>query len=94
MSRPHRSLGERTPSEFASQYAASRVLTATETSRRLTLGLAQKYWSDQALQTCATLTIQLGQKIGQASPTLDLFCRYQRRCRRTADVIPPECFAP
>ncbi|MFZ0314457.1 MAG: IS3 family transposase [Candidatus Korobacteraceae bacterium] len=28
-SRPHRSLGERTPSEFASQYAASRVLTAT-----------------------------------------------------------------
>ena len=28
-SRPHRSLGERTPSEFASEYAASRVLTAT-----------------------------------------------------------------
>ena len=28
-SRPHRSLGERTPSEFASQDAASRVLTAT-----------------------------------------------------------------
>jgi putative transposase len=28
-SRPHRSLGERTPGEFASQYAASRVLTAT-----------------------------------------------------------------
>ena len=28
-SRPHRSLGERTPNEFASQYAASRVLTAT-----------------------------------------------------------------
>jgi hypothetical protein len=28
-SRPHRSLGEQTPSEFASQYAASRVLTAT-----------------------------------------------------------------
>jgi putative transposase len=27
--RPHRSLGERTPSEFASEYAASRVLTAT-----------------------------------------------------------------
>ena len=28
-SRPHRSLGERTPSEFASQIAASRDLTAT-----------------------------------------------------------------
>ena len=28
-SRPHRSLGERTPSEFASQFAASRELTAT-----------------------------------------------------------------
>jgi putative transposase len=28
-SRPHRSLGERTPSEFANQYAASRVLIAT-----------------------------------------------------------------
>jgi len=28
-SRPHRSLGERTPREFASEYAASRVLTAT-----------------------------------------------------------------
>jgi putative transposase len=28
-SRPHRSLGERTPSEFASEYTASRVLTAT-----------------------------------------------------------------
>ena len=28
-SRPHRSLGERTPSEFASEYAASRVLAAT-----------------------------------------------------------------
>ena len=28
-SRPHRSLGERTPSEFASEDAASRVLTAT-----------------------------------------------------------------
>ena len=28
-SRPHRSLGERPPGEFASQYAASRVLTAT-----------------------------------------------------------------
>ena len=28
-SRPHRALGERTPSEFASEYAASRVFTAT-----------------------------------------------------------------
>ena len=28
-SRPHRALGERTPSEFASQFAASRELTAT-----------------------------------------------------------------
>jgi len=28
-SRPHRSLGERTPREFASEYAASRVLTAS-----------------------------------------------------------------
>jgi putative transposase len=28
-SRPHRSLGERTPVEFASQYTASRVLAAT-----------------------------------------------------------------
>jgi putative transposase len=28
-SRPHRSLGERTPNEFASQFAASRELTAT-----------------------------------------------------------------
>ena len=28
-SRPHRSLGERTPSGFASQHAASRVLTET-----------------------------------------------------------------
>jgi transposase InsO family protein len=28
-SRPHRSLGERTPREFASEYAASRALTAT-----------------------------------------------------------------
>jgi putative transposase len=32
-SRPHRSLGDRTPSEFASQIAASRDLTATETGR-------------------------------------------------------------
>ena len=32
-SRPHRSLGDRTPSEFASQIAASRELTATETGR-------------------------------------------------------------
>lgn len=36
-SRPHRSLGERTPSEFASQFAASRDLTATKTGQRLTL---------------------------------------------------------
>ena len=28
-SRPHQSLGERTPSEFASEFAASHVLTAT-----------------------------------------------------------------
>jgi len=28
-SRPHRALNDRTPSEFASGYAASRVLTAT-----------------------------------------------------------------
>jgi putative transposase len=28
-SRPHRALGERTPNEFASQYAASRVLAET-----------------------------------------------------------------
>jgi putative transposase len=28
-SRPHRALGERTPSEFASQFAASRELTVT-----------------------------------------------------------------
>ena len=28
-SRPHRSLGDRTPSEFANEYAASRVLIAT-----------------------------------------------------------------
>lgn len=28
-SRPHRSLSDRTPTEFASEYAASRVLTAT-----------------------------------------------------------------
>ncbi len=28
-SRPHRALDNRTPSEFASQYAVSRVLTAT-----------------------------------------------------------------
>jgi len=28
-SRPHRSLGERTPNEFASQFAARRELTAT-----------------------------------------------------------------
>ncbi len=28
-SRPHRALGERTPSEFVSQYAASRLLAAT-----------------------------------------------------------------
>jgi hypothetical protein len=27
--RPYRSLGERTPGEFASEYAARRVLTAT-----------------------------------------------------------------
>ena len=45
-SRPHRSLGERTPSEFASQYAASRVLTATQNSQRLTLGSVQENWSD------------------------------------------------
>ncbi len=27
--RPHRALNDRTPSEFASEYAAGRVLTAT-----------------------------------------------------------------
>jgi putative transposase len=31
-SRPHRSLGERTPSEFGRQFAASRELTNTSTS--------------------------------------------------------------
>jgi putative transposase len=41
-SRPHRSLGDRTPSEFASEIAASRDLTATETGRRLTLTLVQE----------------------------------------------------
>jgi putative transposase len=49
-SRPHRSLGDRTPREFANEYAASRVLIATQTSRRLTVGLVQKYWSDQSTQ--------------------------------------------
>ena len=32
-SRPHRSLGDQTPSEFASQIVANRDLTATETGR-------------------------------------------------------------
>jgi putative transposase len=41
-SRPHRSLGDRTPSEFASEIAASRDLTATETGRTLTLTLVQE----------------------------------------------------
>jgi putative transposase len=40
-SRPRRALGDLTPSEFASQYAASRVLAATQTSRRLTYELVQ-----------------------------------------------------
>jgi multidrug efflux pump subunit AcrA (membrane-fusion protein) len=34
--------GDRTPSEFASEIAASRDLTATETGRRLTLTLVQE----------------------------------------------------
>lgn len=46
-SRSHRALKERTPSEFAGEYAASRVLTATLTHRRLTLRLVQKHRSLQ-----------------------------------------------
>lgn len=36
-SRPHASLADGTPSEFASQYAASRDMTETKTGQRLTL---------------------------------------------------------
>ena len=41
-SRPHASLADRTPSEFASQYAASRVLAETKTSCGLTSNLVQE----------------------------------------------------
>ena len=41
-SRPHASLADRTPSEFASQYAASRVLTETKNSCGLTSTLVQE----------------------------------------------------
>ena len=46
-SRPHASLDDRTPSEFASQYAARRVLAETKTSCGLTFKLVQKYRADQ-----------------------------------------------
>jgi putative transposase len=36
-SRPHRALAHRTPTEFASQSAASRDLTETKTGRELTI---------------------------------------------------------
>jgi len=41
-SRPHASLADRTPSEFASQYAASRILAETKSSRGLTSDLVQE----------------------------------------------------
>ena len=41
-SRPHASLADRTPSEFASQYAASRILAETKNSRGLTSDLVQE----------------------------------------------------
>jgi putative transposase len=41
-SRPHASLDDRTPSEFASQYAASRVLAETKNSCGLTSDLVQE----------------------------------------------------
>jgi putative transposase len=41
-SRPHASLADRTPSEFASQYAASRVLAETKNSCGLTSDLVQE----------------------------------------------------
>jgi len=62
-SRPHASLEDRTPSEFASQCEASGALTETQTGRRLTPGLVQKL---RDLQRCATLTIPLVQNFGQA----------------------------
>jgi hypothetical protein len=39
---PHRALVDRTPSEFASQYAASRILAETKNSRGLTSDLVQE----------------------------------------------------
>ena len=36
MSRPHRALADRTPAEFASYYAASRVITEPKTGQELT----------------------------------------------------------
>jgi hypothetical protein len=44
-SRPHRILGERAPSEFASQIAASRDLAGASNCRRLTFGMVQEYRS-------------------------------------------------
>ena len=41
-SRPHASLADRTPSEFASQYAASRILAETKSSRGRTSDLVQE----------------------------------------------------
>ena len=41
-SRPHASLADKTPSEFASQYAASRILAETKNSRGLTSDLVQE----------------------------------------------------
>jgi len=38
-SRPHRALGERTPNEFAREIAASRDLSGSQTSRKLTMEL-------------------------------------------------------
>jgi len=52
-SRPHRALGEQTPSEYASQFATQREQTSLAGDRKLTLGMAQK---TRATQTLMILT--------------------------------------
>ncbi len=66
-SRAHRSLGEKTPGKFASQYATSCVLTATlnqpKTNSRLR---TRKLLRSKPSINCTTLTLSLIQNTGQA----------------------------
>ena len=56
-SRPHRALGERTPNEIASEFAASRELTGQQNCRKLTFRVIQEKGADHGfryrIMTCA-----------------------------------------